>query len=123
MFRAAECLMIQEDYLGAVDACANGLKRHPGVGELAWLAALASHKAGNYLDAVCWARMSIALGCVEGVGDRINRVGFTQPHARYEGPYDVLRFAEQALGNADEAARAEEMHARAKALRRERGLA
>ena len=101
----------------AVDWCTRGMRRHPGVAELPWLAALASYRAGRPADAAAWARMAVALGKVEGAGADVERIGFHHPPGLYEGPYDVLRFALRALGDAEGAERAERDYLRAKALR------
>lgn len=107
-YRAAECRIALGDLDGAVESCGLGLARHAGVAELAWLAAYASWQAGRVLQAVAWARLSTAMGCFRGAGREVARIGFRNPFALYEGPYDVLRFGLRAAGDdraADEAER------------------
>lgn len=116
-YRAAECEVARERFAEAVDWCTRGMRRHPGVAELPWLAALASYRAGRPADAAAWARMAVALGKVEGAGADVERIGFHHPPGLYEGPYDVLRFALRALGDAEGAERAERDYLRATALR------
>jgi hypothetical protein len=51
--------------------------------------------------------MAIANGLYEGQGAHFPRISFRFPTALYEGPYDVLRWAHKALGQAELAAAAE----------------
>ncbi len=116
-YRAAECLCRLRRFRDAVDRCANGLARHAGIAELAWLAGFASYEGGDAAQAVYWARLAIAHGSFRGDGARVPRIGFRNPAALYEGPYDVLRFALKTLGDAEGAAEAEILYAAAKAER------
>jgi hypothetical protein len=116
-YRAAECLCRLGRWADAVDACALGLARHAGIAELAWLAAFAAYRGGKMAQAVWWAKASIALGRFRGCGAEVPRVGFRNPGATYEGPYDVLRFALKALGDEAAAGEAEADYAAAKAAR------
>lgn len=90
----------------AREACARGLAIHPGVSELAWLAAFVSHEMGQQAQAVCWAKMSAALGKYEGIGKFINRISFTYPMAQWELPFQVLESSYRALGEPAEADKA-----------------
>jgi hypothetical protein len=116
-YRAAECHCALGRWDAAVDACALGLARHAGIAELAWLAGFASYRAGRHAQAVCWSRSAIALGCFRGCGQDVKRIGFRNPGALWEGPYDVLRFALAALGDEAGAREAEATHAQAKQAR------
>ncbi|MEQ8834554.1 MAG: hypothetical protein RIB67_08915 [Miltoncostaeaceae bacterium] len=116
-YRAAECELVRGRHHEVIDWCARGLTRHPGVAELPWLAAVAAYRAGRPADAAAWARMSVALGKAGGAGGSVERIGFHHPPGEYEGPYDVLRFALRALGDAAGADRAEADYLRAKAMR------
>jgi tetratricopeptide (TPR) repeat protein len=116
-YRAAECELAREGFNEAVDWCAAGLARFPGMAELPWLAAVACWRAGRPADAVSWARMSEALGMVNGRGSVAERIGFHYPPGQYEGPYDVLRFALAALGDSGGAADAERRYLEARAKR------
>jgi hypothetical protein len=53
----------------------------------------------------------------EGQGEHFPRIGFRFPTALYEGPYDVLRWAHKALGQADLAAAAEHKFEQARRAR------
>ncbi|MFM9106042.1 MAG: glycosyltransferase, partial [Chloroflexota bacterium] len=117
MYRAAECQIALAEYDAAIQSCANGLVRHPGIAELPWLASWACYRQGQFRRAIAWARMSCAIGSVEGIGDSFPRLGYTNPRGRYEGPYDVLRFALRELGENDAADAAEYLFDEALAMR------
>jgi tetratricopeptide (TPR) repeat protein len=107
-YRAAECLCRLDRYRDAIDRSAAGLARHAGIAELAWLAAFAAYRLGAAAQAVYWARLAVTHGLFRGNGAAVPRIGFRNPSALYEGPYDVLRFALRTMGEeaaADEAQR------------------
>jgi tetratricopeptide (TPR) repeat protein len=104
-FRAAESCCALERWQDAIDFCARGLAIRPSTAELAWLAGLAAYRAKRYEDAIAWSNMAIVNGLYQGAGASFPRIGFRQPAALYEGPYDVLRRVFAATGN--EAAAAE----------------
>jgi hypothetical protein len=116
-YRAAECHCALGKWHRAVDACAMGLARHAGIAELAWLAGFASFRAGYAHQAVWWSRMAIAMGCFEGCGADVKRIGFRHPPALWEGPYDVLRYALEDMGDKAGAEEAGRKCAEAKARR------
>lgn len=94
-YRSAELSIMLENFDAAVETAAKGLARHAGVAELAWMAALASTRAGRQAQATYWARMSVALGCYKGCGKNVTREGFKHVPALYELPYDILRHSTQ----------------------------
>jgi len=116
-YRAAECLCALGRWDDAVDACASGLARHAGIAELSWLGAFASYRVGRHAQAVWWSKASIALGCFQGCGRDVKRIGFRNPAALWEGPYDVLRYALRALGDEEGAKDAELTYERARGAR------
>lgn len=116
-YRAAECCGKLGRWGEAIHLCAAGLAVRPSTAELAWLAAFASYKVGRHEDAVAWSHMSIANGLFEGKGARFHRIGFRNPVALYEGPYDVQRWAYKALGDTAAAAAAERKYEEAKRAR------
>ncbi len=116
-YRMAECYCGQGRWAQAVDACASGLARHAGIGELAWLAGYASFKGGESQQAVWWARQAIALGCYAGCGPQVRRTLFRYPFGLYEGPYNVLHFALKTLGDEVGAADADRLRLLAIAAR------
>jgi hypothetical protein len=116
-YRAAECLCALGRWDDAVGACASGLARHAGIAELSWLGGFASYRAGRHAQAVWWSKASLALGYVQGCGRDVKRIGFRNPAALWEGPYDVLRYALRALGDEEGAKDAEQAYERAKGAR------
>ncbi len=116
-YRAAECLAALGRPQDALDRCVAGLARHAGVAELAWLAGYLCYQLGRDAQAVYWAQLAICHGRFRGDGDAIPRIGFRDPPALWEGPYDVLRWAEQRRGNAAAARDAERLWAEAKEAR------
>lgn len=117
MYRAAECFCKMDRPLEAVEACVAGMAKHAGLAELPWLAAYASWHADRPAQAAYWARQSIAMGHFAGEGASVPRIGFRNPSALWEGPYDVLRFALRRLGDEAGAEEAERLFAEAKAAR------
>lgn len=116
-YRAAECLCGLGRYLEAVDRCAAGLARHAGIAELAWLAAFARYRSGDAAQAVYWAQLALVFGQHAGKGASVPRIGFRNPSALHEGPYDILRFAYRDLGDTAAAAAAEKSYQQARAAR------
>jgi tetratricopeptide (TPR) repeat protein len=106
-YRAAECCCKLNRWGEALHFCAAGLALRPATAELAWLAGFAAYKAGRHEDAIAWSNMAIANGLYEGQGALFPRISFRYPTALYEAPYDILRWAHKALGNAEAAAEAE----------------
>jgi hypothetical protein len=80
---------------------------HAGIAELAWLAAFACYRRGDPAEAVYWAQLGLVFGLHEGKGSSVPRIGFRNPSALHEGPYDILRFAYRDLGDPAAAAAAE----------------
>lgn len=116
-YQAAQCHLALGELERAIESCAAGLSRHAGIAELPWLAASASNQLGNHAQAVYWARLAIAWGSYGGAGSSVPRIGFRHLPGLYEGPYDVLRSALGALGNAQAASEAEHHFHLARAAR------
>ena len=116
-YGAAECCCSLLRWLDAVQFCAAGLAIRPATAELAWLAGFAAYKAQRHEDAVAWSNMAIANGLFRGHGAQFERIGFRHLPGLYEGPFDVLRWAYQALGNDKAAAEALRDYERAKRAR------
>lgn len=90
----------------AVEMCAAGLARHAGIAELAWMAALASYRAGRYEQAIYWSRLADVHG-VPGLGGDgralRSRTLFREPKGLTFGPAEVREHALRALGETAEA--------------------
>lgn len=121
LYRAAESLLALGRPVEAMEACAEGMARHAGLGELPWLAAYAAWQAGRPQQAVYWARVSVMLGHYMGSGAEVPRIGFRHPPALWEGPFDVLRFALGSVGDDAGAEDAERLYTAAKAARKAQG--
>ncbi|KAF6253721.1 hypothetical protein COO60DRAFT_1703697 [Scenedesmus sp. NREL 46B-D3] len=119
MYRAAACHARSRDWDAALQALARGMTRHPGLPELPWYAGWVCYQAGRYKEATAWSHMSMALGCNEGLC--VDRIGFSHPPGKYEGPYDVLKWALKALGDEAGAAAAEVKEQKALAARKALG--
>ena len=116
-YGAAESCCSLRRWDDALQFCAAGLAIRPATAELAWLAGFAAYKGMRFGDAVAWSNMAIANGLYRGQGAQFERISFRHPPALYEGPYDVLRWAYQALGNEEAAVAAAAEYERAKAMR------
>jgi tetratricopeptide (TPR) repeat protein len=117
-YRAAECLCRLQRFDDALERCGAGLARHAGVAELAWLAGYICYQLGRDAQAVYWSRLALTHGHFRGDATAVARIGFRDPLGLWEGPYDVLRWAEKRRGNAAQAAEAEALWLEAKAARK-----
>ena len=72
---------------------------------------------GDAEQAIYWARLSVAGGNFEGSGLSVPRIGFRNPVALYEGPYDILRFALRQVGDVLGATEADEKYELARRAR------
>lgn len=109
MFRAAECLVALDRLEEALDACTLGMARHSGLAEIPWYAGHISTRLNRPLQAVYWAHLAIATGKYSGLGKSVRRVGWSHPFGLWEGPYDVLRYAYDAMGENENAAEADRL--------------
>lgn len=116
-YRSAECLSLLQRHREAVDRCALGLARHAGIAELAWLAGFCSFQLRDYAQASCWARLAVSNGLFQGSGASVERIGFRNLEALYEGPFDILRFSLRQLGDQRGADAAEQAYQAARAAR------
>jgi len=116
-YREAWCHYQLKRWTDAIEACARGLTLRPATAELAWLAGWAACKAGRHADAIAWANMAAVNGLYEGAGAKFERISFRNLQALYEGPYEVLRAAYEALGDKAAAAAAAEACATAQVAR------
>ncbi len=117
-FRAAQCHEEKGQWPEMVEILARGMGRHAGIAELPWYAGYACLKMGKNRQAVYWARLAITWGYFAGHGRMVPRIGFRFLPGLYEGPFDVLRFALENIGEATLAREAAEAYEAAKAARR-----
>lgn len=116
-FRAATCRLRLDKVDQALEVCTLGLAKQPQSPELAWLAGFCSFKLGHFANAVAWEEMAVAMGHFEGNCSGRHRISFRHLPGWYEGPYDVLRFAWQKLGQPH---RAEECERKLRAAKERR---
>jgi tetratricopeptide (TPR) repeat protein len=102
-YTAARCCTSIGEYKKAEEYCARGLTKNPSMAELPWLAGWCCYKRGAYKDANTWSRLAMCLA-------KENRGGvFRHVPAWYEGPYDVMRHAYEAMGDVDNSRNAKNM--------------
>ena len=94
-FRAASIVSRQGKHASALLWCMQGMLRRADYPEFPWLAGYSCYQLGRYEQAVHWAWRAIN----KGDETLSPRIGFRHPPAHYEGPWDVLRWSYQALGN------------------------
>jgi tetratricopeptide (TPR) repeat protein len=92
-FRAAECAIQMKQFKRAIELCSKGICRHPGLGELMWLAGWCWYQIGVYSNAEYCARYAITAGIPEGFGGHVPRIGFRVALGQFDGPYDLLRWS------------------------------
>jgi tetratricopeptide (TPR) repeat protein len=101
-YRAAALLVF---HLGrheeAIDVCAAGLARHPGIAELPWIAGIAAQRLGRHEHAVHWAELARVHGerAATPVRALDGRLLFREPKALREGPADIERWSLRALSH------------------------
>lgn len=116
-YRAADCCCSLKRWTEAIELCAQGLALRPATAELAWLAGYAAFNARRYEDAIAWCNMAVVNGFYDGAGASFARISFRNAQALYEGPYEVLKWTFDRLGNAEAAKAAEHEAAAAKKAR------
>ncbi len=121
-YREAQLWVASGDFDTAIERCAVGLSRHPGIAELAWYAGYAAFHAGRHRDAAAFANLAVVHGEYLGLAAATDRTLFRHPPALYEGPFDVLRHAYRALGDHRAADQAEADHRAASSARLERSM-
>ncbi len=96
-YRAAECYLAIGEPDRAIDCAAAGMVLDAGIGELPWIAAVASLHAGRFEQARCWAE--IALVHKMGSEAERRRVGFRVTHGLTIGPEEVIAAARAGMGD------------------------
>ena len=111
VYRAAVIRQRQGRLDEAIRLCRELSLRIP---ELAWFCAYCEYRSGRPEVAIYWAQKAAAIATATR---HVERIGFRYLHGCYEGPYDVMRWAYQALGDTAEAAAALAMVGEMAALR------
>jgi tetratricopeptide (TPR) repeat protein len=103
-YRKAECLMGLGRPRAAIEACMEGVARHPGFGECFWYAGFISYRLGRYQKAILYSELALRMGWTEnGIGKTFNRSGFKHVPGLVEGPLDVLHWSYRQLGQIEKA--------------------
>lgn len=116
-YRCADLCCRLGGFDAAIEHAALGLTKHAGFGELGWIAGIAAFRAGRFEQAIHWATLSASVGWFSGTGRWVPRAGFRYPPALWEGPYDILAHAYEAIGEHEQAARARARKRAAEKLR------
>jgi tetratricopeptide (TPR) repeat protein len=93
-----------KDRDAALRLATKGLRRHPGIAELHWLAGYLCFYLGRPGHAAAWAESAMALGNFVGIGPSMGRTLFRAPEMLYEKPFELAAFAWERLGKPDLAA-------------------
>lgn len=99
-FKAAECYLMLNQPNRALDCIAAGLVRDAGIGELYWIAGLASLQEGRHEQARCWAEAAKLHGM--GSASEKRRRGFRDVRGLTTGPDDVILAAESMRKNIED---------------------
>lgn len=94
-FKAAECYLVLGQPNRALDCVAAGLVRDAGIGELYWIAGLASLQEGRREQARCWAETAKLHGM--GSASEKRRRGFRNVRGLTTGPGEVLSVVKHGL--------------------------
>jgi len=94
-FKAAECYIALGQPNRALDCAAAGLVRDAGIGELYWIAGVASLLEGRHEQARCWAMAAKAHGIGSEAEKR--RRGFRLMRGLTTGPDEVLADVERSV--------------------------
>lgn len=75
----------------ALELCALGMTRHPGMPELPWIAGIACYRLGRFAHALYWAKLARVHGLdATGPARALDgRIGFREPRALREGPAEL----------------------------------
>ena len=88
----------EEDYDGAINILLAGLSWDAAWSELAWMISAIKFNIGDYGQAICWSRMALGTGEIEGC-NILRPLGFRHPKGRTYGPYEVLALSYEATGD------------------------
>ena len=110
LYQQSVCHVRRGNFHLAIDACARGLAKHPGIPELAWHAGWCCLELRDWHKAIMWAKLALTKTDAP-------RRGFRYRLGELDGPYSVLKVAYEALGRVDDAREAEQRRTEAEKLR------
>ena len=89
-FRIACCWALQEKNAEAINAALQAMLYGPDYAEAPWLIAQINFMSGMYREAIAWAKVAAVHNWSRKRPGEIHRIGFKEPRALYEGPYQVM---------------------------------
>ena len=102
-FRIACCHASRGQHGQALRAAVDGMIYRPDYPELPWLIASIQLAIGNWGDAASWARLAAVNNWSRKNASEIDRIGFKEPVALYEGPYQITAEAYRRAGRSAQA--------------------
>ena len=99
---AASIAIERKEYDEALMFCGLGLARDVRWPELFWLAGYCCYYLDRFAASVVWENLAISLGHFRGIGLGKDRVIHRHLPAWFEGPFEVLKFAFEKLGQVDD---------------------
>ena len=99
-FRVACCYARMEQHFKVIEYALCGMLHCPEYAELPWLAGMACLFTGRNRDAIAWARIAAVHNWSRKGENEIDRAGFKEPKALFEGPYEIIADAAHRTGNA-----------------------
>lgn len=88
----AMCYQHMEELPVAMQAILSGLAYKPDMAELHWLAGQLCAEMDRWQDAIAWERQATLHG-----GAHVQRSGLCDPRALFDGPYEIMAIAYEAL--------------------------
>lgn len=124
-YRIAHCLHHLDQHDTALAYCLKGMGLRPEFPELSWFAAVQCQTMGRHQDAIAWAKIAIAHTQVNARVGKTVRIGFRDPLAAWEGPYQVMAAAYAKTGEStlESWARREAMRLQKARILHHRGVA
>ncbi|MDZ4852085.1 MAG: hypothetical protein SGI77_22585 [Pirellulaceae bacterium] len=97
-YLAASIAVELKDYEEALVFCGLGLAREVHWPELFWLAGFCNYHLDRFSECVVWENLAISLGHFRGIGVGKDRTIHRHLPAWFEGPFEVLKFTFEKLG-------------------------
>lgn len=97
-FRIACCYATVGDSVRSIGVALHGMVYRPDYPELPWLIASICMSQNKPHDALHWARIAALNNWSRKRATEINRIGFKEPLALYEGPYQIMMAANDMIG-------------------------
>ena len=98
-FRIACCHAAMQENGQAINAALQAMLYGPDYAEAPWLIAQINLLAGMNKEAIAWAKIAAAHNWSRKEPGEIHRIGFKEPRALYEGPYQVMAQAYKQMGD------------------------